>query len=158
MPFRANELPFGWYFRNGDNFLLNSPQGRALDRLSVNYKLDHHITIKTINGQHYINVPNAFYSDGRGYFERAVNGITRQVGNVEHDAIRNFSGEFLAFRTTDNNLFYLGKTWPKDSLITDEANGNGMAMNVFDVSRVVPTANENRPINIGMTPTIYLGV
>ncbi|MWP48508.1 MULTISPECIES: hypothetical protein [unclassified Gilliamella] len=28
----------------------------------------------------------------------------------------------------------------------------------FDASRVVPTANENRPINIGLTPTIYLGV
>ncbi|WLS92952.1 hypothetical protein RAM17_06750 [Gilliamella apis] len=28
----------------------------------------------------------------------------------------------------------------------------------FDASRVVPTANENRSLNIGMTPVIYLGV
>jgi hypothetical protein len=28
----------------------------------------------------------------------------------------------------------------------------------FDASRVVPTSNENRPLNIGMTPVMYLGV
>ncbi|MFQ1019273.1 hypothetical protein ACGH6R_05585 [Gilliamella sp. CG13] len=28
----------------------------------------------------------------------------------------------------------------------------------FDLSRVVPTSYENRSINIGLTPTIYLGV
>ncbi|MBI0060372.1 hypothetical protein H3T83_04115 [Gilliamella sp. M0320] len=66
MPFRRDELPFGWYFRNGDNFLLDSPQGQALNRLSDNYKRDHQITIKGINGRQYINVPSAFAPDGRG--------------------------------------------------------------------------------------------
>lgn len=28
----------------------------------------------------------------------------------------------------------------------------------FDSSRVVPTSIENRPLNIGMTPVIYLGI
>lgn len=28
----------------------------------------------------------------------------------------------------------------------------------FDTSKTVPKADENRPFNIGMTPTIYLGV
>ena len=28
----------------------------------------------------------------------------------------------------------------------------------FYASRVVPTAHENRPLNIGLTPVIYLGV
>ena len=28
----------------------------------------------------------------------------------------------------------------------------------FYASRVVPTAHENRPINMGLTPVIYLGV
>jgi hypothetical protein len=28
----------------------------------------------------------------------------------------------------------------------------------FDASRNVPTAAENRPLNLGMTPGIYLGV
>ncbi|WLT05825.1 hypothetical protein [Gilliamella apis] len=35
---------------------------------------------------------------------------------------------------------------------------HGMSVNGFDASRVVPTANENRSLNIGMTPVIYLGV
>ena len=94
MPFRANELPFGWYLRNGDNYLLNSPQGQVLNRLSDNYKRDHQITIKVINGQQYINVPSAFAPDGRGFFERAVNGTIRQVGSVQDDAIRNITGNF----------------------------------------------------------------
>ena len=94
MPFRRDELPFGWYFRNGDNYLLSSPQGKVLNGLSANYKNDHRITIKTINGQQYINVPTAFAPDGRGFFERAVNGTTRQVGSWEDDAIREMPPNF----------------------------------------------------------------
>ena len=168
MPFRRNELPFGWYFRNGDNYLLSSPQGQALNNLSVNYKSDHKITIKTINGQRYINVPTAFAPDGRGYFMRAVDGRVRQVGSVEGDAIRNIRGAiqdgpgqaFIGHENVTN-----GKT---DGAISIRHSGDEWLQNGsrhlrwaffnFDASRVVPTANENRPINIGLTPTIYLGV
>jgi Phage tail fibre repeat./Carbohydrate binding domain. len=156
--FRANELPFGCYFRNGDNFLLNSPQGQVLNSFSDNYKLDHGISIKTINGQQYINVPNAFHSDGRGYFERAVNGTTRQVGSIENDAIRNITGQFLAFMTGDNALFTIGKRWVGDSAPAAISKANGMSFNVFDASRVVPTGPENRVLNTGRTPVIYLGI
>lgn len=157
MPFRANELPFGWYFRNGDNYLLSSPQGQVLNRLSDNYKRDHQITIKNINGQQYINVPSAFASDGRGFFERPANGTTRQVGSAEDDAIRNITGLFLSFSSLDLKLFYQHSMWGAGAQIAT-GDCHGMSVNGFDASRVVPTANENRPINMGMTPVIYLGV
>lgn len=166
MPFRRDELPFGWYFRNGDNYLLSSPQGQALNSLSVNYKNDHQITIKEINGQQYINVPTAFHSDGRGYFERAVNGATRRVGHIEDDKIRNITGGFSMDGIAGSSAgvvwggygpFYENGTNPSIAKYAPSETGISAKMG-FDASRVVPTADENRPINIGLTPTIYLGV
>ena len=168
MPFRRDELPFGWYFRNGDNYLLSSPQGQALNNLSVNYKSDHKITIKTINGQQYINVPTAFAPDGRGFFERAVNGTTRQVGSWEDDAIRNIKGsipngpgravighENITKGEHDGaiSVYHCDDDW-----LQVGPRRMRWAFFDFDASRVVPTAHENRPINVGMTPAIYLGV
>ena len=170
MPFRANELPFGWYVRNGDNYLLNSPQGQALNKLSDNYKHDHQITIKNINGQQYINTPTAFTSDGLGFFERAVNGDIRQVGNIEGDAIRNLYGDM-------QHIFHWRGTVPHGVFRIFQNNGGSGLNNryyplicsepesdypeqtvVLDTSLFVPTANENRPINMGLIPVIYLGV
>ncbi|MCX8598552.1 hypothetical protein J3U31_02915 [Gilliamella sp. B3486] len=168
MPFRHDELPFGWYFRNGDNFLLDSPQGQVLNGLSANYKLDHRITIKTLNGQQYINVPTAFAPDGRGFFERAVNGTTRQVGSWEDDAIRNIKGsipngpgravighENITKGEHDGaiSVYHCDDDW-----LQVGPRRMRWAFFDFDASRVVPTAHENRPINVGMTPAIYLGV
>ncbi|OCG39705.1 prophage tail fiber N-terminal domain-containing protein [Gilliamella sp. Bif1-4] len=172
MPFRRDELPFGWYFRNGDNFLLDSPQGKALNGLSVNYKRDHNITIKKIDGKQYINVPTAFSSDGRGFFERAVNGTSRQVGSMENDAIRNIWGQLynvMQWRgTVGQGVFYVDEPNTSGSGLNNR-NGNAVTYPsdsdfpertiTFDASRVVPvTADDNRPLNIGMTPVIYLGV
>ncbi|WP_218057746.1 hypothetical protein [Gilliamella sp. Fer4-1] len=174
MPFRRDELPFGWYFRNGDNFLLDSPQGQALNSLSENYKTDHWITIKTIDGKQYINVPTAFASDGRGYFERAVDGVARRVGSMETDAIRDMYGEFSMTTARIEDVWvnvasaigvfkaggYRNHFSDVQSKATypDYATPERLSNVVFDAARVVPTAKENRPINIGMTPAIYLGV
>ena len=163
MPFRANELPFGWYFRNGDNYFLSSPQGQALNRLSDNYKRDHQITIKNINGQYYINVPSAFAPDGRGFFERAVNGTTRQIGSWEDDAIREIWGHFDT-GVVDNHVGYAKGAFAGAYAINPKGGAFQPARDLdawgyeFFASRVVPTANENRPLNIGLTPAIYLGV
>ena len=170
MPFRRDELPFGWYFRNGDNYLLSSPQGQALNSLSTNYKNDHRITIKIINGLQYINVPTAFAPDGRGFFIRAVNGITRQVGHVEDDAIRNIRGglvHVMQWRgSVPSGVFSLRPSNGGSGLNNRHAS---VVCNVndsdyperpiiFDASQSVPTANENRVLNVGATPAIYLGV
>lgn len=164
MPFRRDELPFGWYFRNGDNYLLSSPQGQVLNGLSTNYKLDHKITIKTINEQQYINVPSAFSADGRGFFERAVNGTTRQVGSWEDDAIREIWGHFDTGVVKNHYMYATGAFAgvdaknPYNSSFQASPEQTGTYGYDFNASRVVPTANENRPLNIGMTPVIYLGV
>ena len=164
MPFRRDELPFGWYFRNGDNYLLSSPQGQVLNGLSINYKNDHCITIKTINGQQYINVPTAFAPDGRGFFERAVNGTTRQVGSVEGDAIREIWGHFDTGVVKNHYMYATGAFAgvdaknPYNSSFQASPEQTGTYGYDFNASRVAPTANENRPLNIGMTPVIYLGV
>lgn len=172
MAFRASELPFGWYFRNGDNYPLDSPQGRALNELSANYKEDFKITIKVINGEQYINVPTAFAPDGRGYFERAVDGTNRQVGSVQGDAIRNIWGQLhnvMQWRgTVGQGIFYVGNPNPSGSGLNNRHANAVITANdsdfpertiTFDASRVVPvTADDNRPLNIGMTPVIYLGV
>ena len=163
MPFRASELPFGWYFRNGDNYLLSSPPGQILNRLSDNYKRDHQITIKVINAQQYINVPSAFAPDGRGFFERAVNGTTRQVGSVEDDAIRDIWGHFDTGVVPNHSEYARGAFCgtsainPSNSSFQSTTEWYTWGFD-FYASRVVPTALENRPINIGLTPTIYLGV
>ncbi|OCG11817.1 hypothetical protein A9G09_10500 [Gilliamella sp. wkB292] len=163
MPFRRDELPFGWYFRNGDNYLLSSPQGQVLNGLSINYKNDHRITIKTINGQQYINVPTAFSADGRGFFERAADGASRQVGSVEDDAIREIWGHFDSGVVANHNEYARGAF--KGTRAINPTNAAFLTTRDYEVwgydfyaSRVVPTANENRPLNIGMTPVIYLGV
>ena len=163
MPFRHDELPFGWYFRNGDNYLISSPQGQALNSLSVNYKNDHRITIKTINGQQYINVPTAFAPDGRGFFERAVNGTTRQVGSWEDDAIRDIWGHFDASVVDHHDAYTRGAfkgtvaIYPENGATAPRKDWAAWGYD-FRASNVVPTANENRSINLGLTPVIYLGV
>lgn len=161
-PFRASELPPGWYVRNGDNYPLGSPQGVVLNSLSDNYKRDYQITIKTINGQQYINVPTAFASDGRGLFERPVDGTTRQVGTVQNDAIRNIYGGFYPISETFASEGQAHGVFKKTQCLSnhtpsaiDGGPGDGI---VFDASLVVPTSDENRVINEGKTPAIYLGV
>ncbi|OCG03260.1 hypothetical protein A9G12_08215 [Gilliamella sp. wkB112] len=166
MAFRASELPFGWYFRNGDNYVLDSPQGRALNSLSANYKEDYKIIIKVINSQQYINVPTAFASDGRGYFERAVNGTTRQVGSVEEAAIPNIVGGFGMDGMAGADT---GVCWGSHGPFYENGTNSSIAKYIpyelgvstkmgFDLSRVTRTGPENTVLNQGGTPSIYLGV
>lgn len=87
LPFSPADLAAfcpGWHFCNGDRYPLTSPVGAALNSLSASFKVAWGIAVSGEN----ISIPNMFYSDGRGYFLRAVNGATRQVGNVELDAFQ----------------------------------------------------------------------
>lgn len=177
LPNRPDHLPKGWYFRNGDYYLVNSPVGDRLNRMTTDYKKDNKMFTKEIDGKSYINVPNAFHSDGRGYFERPIDGVNRQVGSIQGDYIRNIRG---AFPNIDD-LLLLGidsvppsgqnngaiGLWKGPHGITEISSGmsNGgahvAALNAhfdFDASRNVPTGNENTVINYGLTPAIYIGV
>lgn len=88
LPFRHDELPAGWHFCNGERFLLTSPQGEALSGLSENFRADWGLEEDLCS----ISLPNLFHEDGRGCFPRPVDGLTRQVGASQEDAIRNITG------------------------------------------------------------------
>ena len=161
LPFRHDELPFGWHFCNGERFLLTSPQGEVLSGLSENFRADWGLEEDLCS----ISLPNLFHEDGRGCFLRPVDGLTRQVGAVEGDAIRNITGE-LSDDSAYGPLLAVNAPEDPNSAIYAKQKGKGASLNgsngccnlYFDASRVVPTAPENRPLNLGMTPAIYLGV
>lgn len=101
--------------------------------------------------------------DYQGLFLRGLGGNSEAIGNIQGDAIRNITGTLDSGNSmTELQLF--GETptttgvfenfdWFHGSNGADEGNyyrANGLS---FDASRVVPTANENRPIN---TAVVYL--
>lgn len=165
LPFRAGELPSGWYFCNGDRFALASAPGAALNALSAAFKTDW--GIGAADGS--INLPNLF-SAGVGYFLRAVDNAARLPGAVQGDAIRNIVGEYnysatigsvlsdtSQGTTTLSGAFHAG-AFSKGNGFTRASYGDGKVADLlFDASRCVPVADEIRPMNIGMTPAIYLG-
>lgn len=158
-PFRADELPFGWYPRNGQEIALDTPQGQALNSLSDAYKEDWGIAVREDGGEMVINLPNAFNSDGRGYFIRAGS----EPGVVQGDAIRNITGSAYSYNGSGvfTKVHFTGAFYTGNAVTyaySAELNSNGCNQIIFDASRIVPTAEENRPINITMTPAIYLGV
>ena len=89
------------------------------------------------------NVP-----DYRGVFLRGLGGNSTSLGELQGDAIRNITGNFVVIGGSiayegvfsQNRHRYSGSEWgnwgPTPYYLTS-----------FDASRVVPTAEENRPIN-----------
>ena len=89
------------------------------------------------------NVP-----DYRGVFLRGLGGNSASLGELQGDAIRNITGNFNA---TDNNSWNInanGVFYGQTIGAGDQGGEAGEYKKYyFDASRVVPTANENRPIN-----------
>lgn len=170
-PHRATQLPPKWYSTNGDRFSVSSPQGQALKSLPAEMKSDWGIT----ESGGMINVPNIKQPDGRTPFLRPVNGTSRQVGHVDGDKIRNIygsvnfamsaaglqtaTGQYLpatvdgAFRTS---VIHSGSS--SFSVMRDEKIDVQRCGATMDVSMLVPTGTENKPLDIGVTLAIYLGV
>ena len=91
------------------------------------------------------NVP-----DYRGVFLRGLGGNSASLGELQGDAIRNITGEInVEVRSVASKYaygaFYIGQ----DTDVGDDREGNwGEGFRAkFDASRVVPVAEENRPIN-----------
>ncbi len=172
MPFRKTQLPPGWYVRDGYRYALESREGQALLGLSEEYRQDHGITV-TEEG---INVPNAFSDSGKGCFSRPVDGETRLPGSIEQDAARpvrvdvtgGFSGDtpgyfesmypanpngvFKSVGSVMRYGFQGGYTWQRIGLDL-----SGLRLSLSSAVAQENQGDENRPLNIGMTPCIYLG-
>lgn len=170
-PHRATQLPPKWYSTNGDRFSVSSPQGQALKSLPAEMKSDWGVT----ESGGMINVPNIKQPDGRTPFMRPVNGTSRQVGHVDGDKIRNIygavnfamsapgsqaeAGQYLP-ATVDgvfrNSVIHTGSS--SFSVMRDEKIDVQRCGATMDASMQVPTGSENKPLDIGVTLAIYLGV
>lgn len=154
-PFRHDQLPFGWYFCNGERFLLTSPQGEALSGLTEEFRTDWGLEEDLCS----ISLPNLFSRDGRGCFLRPVDGLTRQVGAEEGDALQNhahrWGGTSNAGCGSAAKLFLRGLPPTRDVTSEDWQTSGVDATPAFPTPRA---ASETRPLNLGMTPAIYLGV
>ena len=95
------------------------------------------------------NVP-----DYRGVFLRGLGGNSADLGALQGDAIRNITGTMGGSNSVDVGLwdYGTGVFYQFNQGRNSVANGRSWYSYVsqgmgFDASRVVPTAEENRPIN-----------
>lgn len=169
-PHRAAQLPAKWYSVNGDRYSVSSPQGLALKSLPAQLKSDWGI----VESGGMINVPNIKQSDGRTPFLRPVNGTSQQVGAVVGDQMRNLTGGvYFRQRQAESSgssaiLWNLGSEG--EALTTREYSttagpvglaGTGLQKtNTVELNarNQVPTGPEFKPLDIGVTLAIYLGV
>ena len=159
LPFRVADLAAcapGWHFCNGDLYPLESAVGAALAALPENFKSDWRIIVSGAN----ISIPNMFHTDGRGYFIRAVGGTTRLVGTPQEDAMQNLTG-YIDYNdasvSSTSGVFSKGAN-NKDAISGSSGTGSRSLYFNSSTSPGARTADENRSLNIGMTPAIFLGV
>lgn len=148
-----------WYLINGDRYGLDTPQGKVLRAFSADLKARWNITQTAET----ITLPKTLQSDGRMPFLRPVNGTARKTGTVTGDTMRNFTGELgysvdYGLSATKDDLkgvFSAVGTYKKAL----SGGGSGSTYNIrFDPSSVVPTGPENKPLDVGVTWIMYLGV
>lgn len=139
--------PDGWLECNGD-LLQISRYPDLYQAISTTYGGD---------GISTFALPDLSNNDA-GLFVRAATS-TRKVGTVQGDAIRNITGKagVHAFGRTSEVPGYTGAFKGGTQITTawtcSKYEGTGIPFN-FDASRSVPTAEENRPVNIAFLPII----
>lgn len=164
--FAPSELPQfepGWYFMNGNHVDRNSDQGKALNALPVSFKNRWGIVD---NGQT-VSLPRMFFSDGRAYFIRSADGVNRYVGTVENDQMRPVWGAISnihhAAPDSADPSFFSGSFWythPVHYRSTGQRFDNSAHGIDFNSSRLgfSYSGYDTHPLNVGMTPVLYLGV
>ena len=169
LPFRPSDMPSRWYMMNGAMYASSSPQGLALLSFSALFRLDWGIVERNST----VNVPLWFDTEtGRGWFARAVDGVSRQIGSVEQDAMRRIKGQ-SGLRCFVYHSGYTIRYYPteppfniKEVISPNTVNhgsGSSDADEIrleFDSQLSLPdnTADETRALNVGLSPCIYLGV
>ena len=92
-----------------------------------------------------------------GRFLRDIDGNAPSLGETQDDAIRNITGEYHSYgmansdvgRTAVTNGAFREGTTNRNSRSGALGGSNSLNM-IFDASQVVPVANENRPVNLGV--------
>lgn len=84
----------------------------------------------------------------------------RFIGTTQNDAIRNIFGTYgnAAWRDPSHSWSKLSgafDAWYQAGVSGEVSNNLGTVL-TFDASRVVPTANENRPRNTALHPRIQI--
>ena len=156
--FPEADLPFGWYRCDGLAVRLSSAQGQTLQGLSASFRSAWNLVVDTSDADpanHTITRPNLI-----GEFLRGVDHTNRTVGSKEDWAIENITGFLDPIRPADPITYAKGNLF---ELMTPNVGivGSGswsLDRVSFDASRVVKTADETRPKNVGMTPAIFLNV
>ena len=87
--------------------------------------------------------------DLRGLFLRGHGGNSAALGKQQGDAIRNVHGTFGQHGSASASGAFYRSTGCREDIRSsfNEWTGNGVAL---DLSRVVPTAEENRPVNMAV--------
>jgi hypothetical protein len=132
----------GTRFDNGGYFYCD---GRAVSRIQYSQLFDAiGETYGRGDGVNTFNVP-----DFRGCFLRGAGGNSAGIGQQQGDAIRNIVGDFsinLGTGIINGPFAYTGKI---TKAYANESKSLWQSPS-FDASRVVPVANENRPINFAV--------
>lgn len=149
--------PTGWVFLDGS--LLQRQQNGAdtpLWEYVKNYYKRVDDSLRAQNPGAFTNgngSSNYRLPDMSGLFVRGVGGNSDALGALQGDAIRNITGQTIAISSSATDPS--GAPTGVFSTSGDRGNnrigaggGEDSYSQVFDASTVVPTANENRPLNI----------
>lgn len=141
----------GYYYGTTDPQNALICNGRTIRYSDYPLLVVHLNTIQqTGNPQADIKIP-----DCRGYFLRGLGGHSAKLGVPQADAIRNVTGAFGQWASSGRGPF----RYTQDSRLHESIRSGATTNNVidFDLSRVVPTAEENRPVNIAYNIIIFTG-
>lgn len=143
MWFCGNAAPDGWLVCNGTTLLIS--QYRELyTAIGTTYGGD---------GTSTFILPNMLRDNG--LFIRPSSG-ERTIGSVQGDAIRNITGNLPTYIQGDSAKGVFSKTKGANQRYTGHADYPAKYTGnlIFDASDSVPTAEENRPVNIAFLPVI----
>ena len=83
--------------------------------------------------------------DYRGVFLRGLGGNSASLGELQGDAIRNITGSTPG-AVEESNISFTGAFYNAGNDVGSQGRAADWRIG-FDASRIVPVANENRPVN-----------
>ena len=89
-------------------------------------------------------------------FFRAWTGVGRKAGSAQGDAMRRITGAFYAFSSADDGVFFAEAPLMSGTNLSQPPSDRQRI--TLDSSRTVPTAAENRPVNVAIPVILYLGL